>query len=436
MKDICSNEQISNGTNILATLAENALVNVEVTTEKPLVTLNNANVTNTTNVLNYTDAQRNISAPSGKRIVTEFEIKTNLTQFSNITVMFNYTSFEAGLDDETSIVMYKCPSLDSCSASSWSQLTSALNTTTNTVSATVTSLSLFLIAETPTSTTTVTQTVTQTVSSSGGGGGSGGGGAISVPQIVRLDLLLPQPLTMYLNDSLMAPVIIRNSGETAIRNVTLEGIIQSEYLNITLNSTYFEKLGVNESVTVMAVLKSFAPESGNTEITFTAIGQSPSAQATGKMYIELIEKDKGNKSAVFEKVKFLADLFNNNPECLELNELLRQAQEASDLGQYGKAMALTESAINSCRQLLSYKKENRTVIEKPKQPFKFRLSLPLIIVILLILAALAFYYLKNSNISMPKARFNWPRKNKTMPKKSSQSRNEEEDINKMLKRKL
>ena len=444
LKDICSNDVISNGSSLMVTVPDDSLFNIEVITGKPTLLFHNINLTNTTMLINYTDLERNISAPSGKRIVTEFEINANLTAYSNVTITYNYSSLESGLDDETNLVMYKCSSVSSCGSSSWTQLTTELNTTRNIISATISSFSVFLVAETATTTTTTTTTVTQTVTSSGGGGGgSGGGSLVNVPQVVKLELVLPKPLSMYLNDTLTAPIIIMNTGEVEISNISLEGIIDSQYMSLSIEQTKFDKLGVNESAATNAFFKSFAEKAGRTEAAFTAIGKSPSVKASSKLYIELLDKQKENKTEVKDKIVFLADLFKNNPECLELNELLNQAQEAADKGQFEKAKSLTESAINSCRELLSFKGK-QIVLEKPKKEVRFKVSIPLIIVLALIALALLLYLSRNVKFKRPSISFRFSKLKPSFrfmkmikgKRKIGPTKSEEEEINRMLRGKV
>ncbi len=434
IRDICSNDVISNGTQLSVTLAENALSKVEIITAKPTIVISNANLTNTTKLLNYTDIEKNISAPSGKRIVTEFEIKTNLSQFDSINVSYNYSSLESALDNENNLAMYKCPTQADCISNGWNLLNTTLDNKANVISASVSSLSVFLVAETATTTTTTTTTVTNTVTvstPSSGGGGGGGISTVEVPKIVKLEMLMPHALSIYLNDSLTVPIIIRNSGEVGIQNISLDTNITSQYLTVWLNNTYIKKLGVNEIATVNAIFTSFANQSGKTEATFTANGKYPLVTAQGRIYIDVIDRLKENKSVFSEKIKFLADLFNNNPECLELNELLKQAEESSKKGEFEKSRTLTETAISSCRQLLSYKAK-RIVAEKPKSAVKLKLNVPLIIaLVLIILALLSYYFGKKGSLNRLRIRF--PKKSRK-ERRLGPTRSEEEEIRRLFKK--
>jgi hypothetical protein len=59
------------------------------------------------------------------------------------------------------------------------------------------------------------------------------------------------------------------------------------------------------------------------------------------------------QSEAKEQIVFAGEFFNGNPECLELKELINQAQVAYDNKQYGKAISLSDAAIQSCKNLLA-----------------------------------------------------------------------------------
>jgi hypothetical protein len=57
------------------------------------------------------------------------------------------------------------------------------------------------------------------------------------------------------------------------------------------------------------------------------------------------------------KVTFAQDLLNDNPECLELNELLTIAKEELLTGSAEEASYMVDSVINGCKYLVSISKK-------------------------------------------------------------------------------
>ena len=56
------------------------------------------------------------------------------------------------------------------------------------------------------------------------------------------------------------------------------------------------------------------------------------------------------------EISYVRDFISLNPECLELNELLIQAEQEVQNYNYGEAQALLDNAVNSCKYLISVKK--------------------------------------------------------------------------------
>ena len=93
---------------------------------------------------------------------------------------------------------------------------------------------------------------------------------------------------------------------------------------------------------------------------------------------------RGEKAEAEEQIEFANNLFNGNPECLELKELINQAQTAYDNKQYDKAISLVDSAIQSCKNLLSLLGKE---VRLPKKPT------PISELLILSLEALVFFIL-------------------------------------------
>ena len=72
----------------------------------------------------------------------------------------------------------------------------------------------------------------------------------------------------------------------------------------------------------------------------------------------------GKKNEAVKQLEFLKKLFEGNPECLELHELVTQAEEAIKLSQYDKALSLADAAVQSCKDLVSSKGKE---LKLPKQ---------------------------------------------------------------------
>ena len=61
-------------------------------------------------------------------------------------------------------------------------------------------------------------------------------------------------------------------------------------------------------------------------------------------------------------------MFSGNPECLELNELVKQAEEAISKGQYDKSLSLSNAAIQSCENVVISKGKKINIPKNNKLP--------------------------------------------------------------------
>ena len=72
-----------------------------------------------------------------------------------------------------------------------------------------------------------------------------------------------------------------------------------------------------------------------------------------KIFIDVKEKDFRRRDVVIKEILFAADLFRENPECLELGEVLEAAESAADHGAYENATSLIQSAVAGCQTLIT-----------------------------------------------------------------------------------
>jgi len=437
LNDICTNEPITNGTTIIRTIPEIALYNVEIRTTKPTVVFKNINLSNTTLLLNYTDLKRNISAPSEQRIITEFEINSNISKYETVTVSFNYTSLVGALDDENGLRIYKCPDQASCSSVAWERQIANLNTTNNIISTTGTDLSVFLVSETTKTTTTETVTTTTTVSAGGAGAAGGGGGVII--RIASLDFIVPSSISLNSKDNVIVPIVLKNSGEINLNDINLSYDTNAEGITIEFDDPYFEILKIDENVSTNARIITDIEELGEYVFTLYANVSSPKLTASADIIIDVIDKYEGNRSLVEERIKFSLDLFEKNPECLVLKELLAAVETALENKEFEKALRLTESGISTCRDLLD-EKIKKPIIIRPSKEFGFKITLPLAISVLIIFISLLIYGIRSFDWTLRSSlKFSFNKKHRykrigPTKKEIKTFENEEKDIQKLLSR--
>jgi len=82
------------------------------------------------------------------------------------------------------------------------------------------------------------------------------------------------------------------------------------------------------------------------------------------IYVNAIEKSRGNQSVTATKITFANDLLNSNPECLELNEYIKEAQKHMAHEDYERASQILDEVIQGCKYLVSQSKTQETFYDK------------------------------------------------------------------------
>ncbi|MBU4502879.1 MAG: hypothetical protein KKA79_09865 [Nanoarchaeota archaeon] len=227
----------------------------------------------------------------------------------------------------------------------------------------------------------ITQTeVTVTTTTSGGGGGGGS----SRTQLVTIDIIHPGALTIYKEDLIVSPVIIKNSNkDITLRDIDIE-VGSLHNLEISLSKTHIDKLDPGEEREIQLSIRGVIE--GFEEIIIKAIVHNPEVTDSAKIFTTVISVPVG----IEERIKFVKDLFKENPECLELNELLSRAEKDLASNQYDAALEKLNTAIDKCKDLIStiYKipeTELRKDINIPRVLFLLGLNLASLMVILFVI---------------------------------------------------
>jgi hypothetical protein len=115
------------------------------------------------------------------------------------------------------------------------------------------------------------------------------------------------------------------------------------------------------------------------------------ASDAAEFFVNIADFGSGNRAVLLPRLQVAKDMFKSNPQCLELSELLNQAEDAIKDKQFDKSDSLIEGAIKGCNELLAFEPEK---IETPARKSKQNMILLVEILSLLILAAGFIIYRK------------------------------------------
>ncbi|MCX6711879.1 MAG: hypothetical protein NT139_02490 [Candidatus Woesearchaeota archaeon] len=234
----------------------------------------------------------------------------------------------------------------------------------------------------------VVPTVVPSTGPGGGGGGAGGGGKGEI-KIASLDIVLPSTLVLYPNDEISIPIILKNSGQIMLENIILSTETDKENIFLRLSKTRLSQLSVGniEKLNLIVVTKD-ATLPGYVRI--MAQVENPALTQVATLYIDALRTGVINTKDLRTRIEAAKQLFRQNPECLELNELIAQSEKQFDSEEYEKSSVLIDEATKTCKDLLSKK-----AIEKPKKIINWYLILIgfgiFIILILLLIYILLVY---------------------------------------------
>ncbi|MBU2639398.1 MAG: hypothetical protein KKG75_01685, partial [Nanoarchaeota archaeon] len=235
---------------------------------------------------------------------------------------------------------------------------------------------------------TVEASVTETITTTTGGGGGetiGGSGT----QLYSLSIISPPDITIYSNDTLEIPLVITNPARlVTLRGINLNVSTDSSDVEPILAETYIVQLRPKEQQTVSLKIITHT-DPGTYGITITAHVTKPDFTDKVRILANLIEKDSAETKQVSKQLSFAKDLLDGNPECLDLQEYLNQAQVSLKEGKNDQALSLVQAAIDSCQKLISTK---RTTVKQSiiEIPYFIKDNQTIVIVILESLAFIIF----------------------------------------------
>ncbi|MEM4330506.1 MAG: hypothetical protein QW273_00665 [Candidatus Pacearchaeota archaeon] len=180
---------------------------------------------------------------------------------------------------------------------------------------------------------------------------SGASSSRKVDVPYSLKIVFPQsPIVFEGRKQIRIPIIIINDGKRDLFEVNLSSIVffNNSFFSpvyINFSKSLFGLIKVNESEEVLLDLFGDFSKEGTYEIVINASVKEPVYSAWERIQITLNERDK-----ILEKIIFAEELIAENPECLELKEIVDRARKLYEEGKLKESLIVTESAIKSCKE--------------------------------------------------------------------------------------
>ncbi len=385
VKDILTKEILYQGTNssILSNITLTSFppgqyyLDIHSSDNKSFVIFGNATLNSTINeTLNYTDVGDTLTLPvAGTTNINQFTLATNLS-FVDANITYYYGDNLSQIEHEESLAIFKCASNDSCS---WVRLNRTIYENQNNLTTVINSFSVFnLIDQSPLNITTTTTTT---------GGGGGGGGTVTAD----ISIIQPSPITLFKDDTTIALIIIKNNGEKTLNDIRINVNAGNQPFRVEVNPTSIPVLTAGQQASVDLTITNIGLEEGDYEITVRAGSTSPALTDEAKFFINVVPKYIIAKKNAEEQLIFVENLFNKNPACLELSELIQKSKIEFNNEEYAKSLELANSAIESCKNLLS-REGKELILPKRAEPLSDTIMLMLEIIAFLFVFILIYNY--------------------------------------------
>ncbi|MFZ5955784.1 MAG: hypothetical protein ACOYT4_05140 [Nanoarchaeota archaeon] len=193
-------------------------------------------------------------------------------------------------------------------------------------------------------------------STPGGGGGGGGGASISnVTKFISLKLITPQEVIIHKENSVQIPLQIKNNGFIDLEDIDISGAVlfnnmMTEDVKVYLPFSHIDTLKIGESVNLTLDIYT-NNKVGRYKATVYANVSSPELFDWADFFLELME---ANETETQEILLFTDQLVSGNPECMELNEVLEEAKDLFDHGNFEEAFNKAQEAINACNEAITH----------------------------------------------------------------------------------
>jgi hypothetical protein len=222
-----------------------------------------------------------------------------------------------------------------------------------------------------------------------GGGGGGGAGEKEKPKYYSLKMIFPDNVFMYSNETIEVPIRIENPADIDFKGINLSSMLffnnwRSNDLEMSLATTYLEKLNAGSSYNLIMRIRAKTTDIGLYKVTLKADVSDPEIHDSGDFFIDV--RSLGNGSGYLGNILSFSDrLLFNNPKCIELKEMIFEAENLYNKGDINASVDLTKKAVDACKNAISY--EQASI----KRGFENFLLYALIITFLILIIWLIIY---------------------------------------------
>lgn len=206
-------------------------------------------------------------------------------------------------------------------------------------------------------------TVELTVSSTStpvSGGGGGGSTTVQV-KLYNLKIILPGEIDLSDEKYIEIPFSIQNPGKVTLSGINLSSSVVfnnliSDNLKISVFNDYISELLPGNYKNLTLRISVGDKRAGRYRATIFANVTSPQFSDWADFYINL---NRINETDAGEILIFTEKLVSENPQCLELSELLKESEKLLSEGNYEESVAKSKEVVEACRLAISKNEQTK-----------------------------------------------------------------------------
>lgn len=186
-----------------------------------------------------------------------------------------------------------------------------------------------------------------TTTTSGGGGGT-------TTKTVSLKIEVPTVSKAPASGEINLPITLSNDGQTDFKGVTISSKVLKDYelsnIKPEFDRTFIDLIAAGKKEIVNLKLTLDKDELAFYDVIIDVNSTTPVYKTSNHFYVDYLSQ---NASGVKKIIVFADNLLVENPECLELKEMVDEAKKLFDGGNLKEATMVANKAIEACKKSIS-----------------------------------------------------------------------------------
>jgi len=184
---------------------------------------------------------------------------------------------------------------------------------------------------------------------------SGGGGSTVKLEHYSIKIIAPGDIIISDKNYIEIPIVIQNTGQVNIKGISLSGIVSfnnvlSDDVKLAFANSYLNELGFGQTANLTLRIFADTQKSGKYKATVFANVTSPKFSDWGDFFIEL---KRINETEADQMLVFTEKMISENPECIELTELVKEARKLFEQNKYPESREKAQEAVSACEEAIS-----------------------------------------------------------------------------------